>query len=72
MMDVLKQLKLLTMDLCWIHVDDAVTLSVQAKGSAERARVQQIVCTPVKYLNMLAQILTNENVKEGQLRLLLF
>lgn len=35
MMDVLKQLKLLTMDLCWIYAVDVVTLSVFAKESAE-------------------------------------
>lgn len=35
MMDVLKQLKLLTMDLCWIYVDNVVTLSALAKESVE-------------------------------------
>lgn len=35
MMDVLKQLKVLTMDLCWIYVVDVVTLSVFAKESGE-------------------------------------
>lgn len=40
MMDVLKQLKLLTTDLCWIRIDDVVMLAVSAKESVESESYQ--------------------------------
>lgn len=52
MMDVLKQLKVLTTDLCWIPADDAVMLSAGAKDSAEEGEFSKIVSTQVKYSNV--------------------
>lgn len=58
MMNVLKQLKLLTTDLCWNHTDDVVMLSAYAKESVESESYKgfsKIMSTQVKYLNILAQ-----------------
>lgn len=41
MMDVLRQLKLLTMELRWICVDDVVMHSSQSQRNLWRARVTQ-------------------------------
>lgn len=72
MMDVLKQLKLLTTDLCWIQTDDVVMLSVQAKESVESESYEgfsKIASTQVQYLNLLAKKFSLKDA-EVQLRLL--
>lgn len=62
MMDVLKQLKLLTTDLCWIRIDDVVMLAVSAKESVESESYQgfsKIMSIQVNNLICLLKISTN-------------
>ena len=56
MMDVLKQLKLLTADLCWTRAADVVILSVKAKESVESESYRGFSeSAPVKSSNMFAR-----------------
>lgn len=56
MMDVLKQLKSLAADLCWIRTDNVVMLSVKAKESVESESYRGFSeSARVKSLNMFAQ-----------------
>ena len=66
MMDVLKQLKVLTTDLCWIPADDAVMLSAGARDSAEEREFSQLESN----IQMFAEKCSQCVKEEVQLRLL--